>query len=264
MRLLVNGAASDVAARAQETVLTTLRERLDPAGAAYVFITLTTIALAACSSGSEPGVPKATSGSVTVVVDNLAGGRVAGVHYQGPDGVDHYIQAQPGPNVLVSGAAFGTYRLQLDTVWFDDSGLSTGSFKYDGSRWVGDPISASVAIDASKPDDTLHVAFRQMTGGITVVATDPMPDGFWVELLNSDGTDCHCIPGGHGIRAVDSVTVQNLLPGIWRAHFLPMTHFTSPHQPPETIYTVVPSPDTVKVTVSAKQIARASAVYRLQ
>jgi len=223
---------------------------------------MTAITLAACSSGSEPGSPRPTSGSVTVIVDSLSAPAVGGIHFHGPDGADHYVQAKQGPNVLLAGTAFGAYHLAFDTVWFADTGIPNGGVYFDASRWTATPISADAVIDAANPDDTVRVVYRKLTGGVDVTATGN-PE-LWVEFLRPDGTGCQCTShSGNGVRTFGHVTMQNLLPGTWQVHFLPIAYFPTPGGS-GSLYTMIPSPAVVTVTVTAGQITQASTVYTRQ
>jgi hypothetical protein len=215
---------------------------------------------AACGSAAEPRSNGA--GDIQVVVDSLPATGAGGVWVTAPNGTRSYFLAHPGLNLIASDVAFGDYRLEFDTVKFGDTGVNEITLRYDGSRWVASPIVLSVRLDRAHPDSSAHIVYRKVTGGIKVIATGN-PD-FWVEFLRADGSGCRCTAGGgSGLYEHGTATVQDLLPGTYQVHFLPITYFISPHTtaPPRT---VTPSPSTVIVTVRANELAAASTVYTQQ
>lgn len=201
-----------------------------------------------------------TTGSIAVLVDSLPASGVGGVWLQAPDGTKRYFQVSRGPNALLSNTAFGAYRLEFDTVWFRDSGTTT--LRYDGSRWTATPIAIQAAIDRAHSADTIRVVYGIVTGGIAVSATGN--EELWVEFLHADGTGCRCTSwGGNGLRVHGGGSVQDLLPGAYQVHFLPISYGPTPAGSGSR-YVVVPSPSTVLVNVRAGELARAATVYTIQ
>jgi len=211
---------------------------------------------AACGSAAEPG--SGGTGDIQVVVDSLPASGAGGVWVNAPDGTRRYFLAHPGPNLVASHVPFGDYRLEFDTVKFGDTGVFEIELRYDGSRWAATPIALNVRLDPTRPDSTAHITYRKVTGGITVSETGN--HDLWVEFLHADGSGCRCTSGGgNGLyTSRGKATVQDLLPGTYQVHFLPIT-YTIGRQ-----HTVVPSPSTVIVTVRANELATASTVYTEQ
>ena len=225
------------------------------------FLAFVTLAVAVACRDSSGTEPQAATGLIRLTVDSLPATVAGGLHLWAPDGVTQYSLVRQGSNPIITGAMFGEYRLEFDTVRFGDTGTTT--LKYDGSRWTATPISIRLQLDRVNPTHTERIVYRKITGGISVSATGN-PD-LWVEFLHADGSGCRCTAfSGNGLRVPSSsASVQNLLPGDYQVHFLPITYFKTPSGS-GSVYTVIPSPSTVLVTVRAGELAAASTGYTIQ
>ena len=175
------------------------------------FLAFVTLAVAVACGDSRGTEPQGATGSIRLTVDSLPATGAGGLHLWAPDGVMQYSLVRQGSNPIVTGAMFGEYRLEFDTVRFGDTGTST--LKYDGSRWTATPISIRLQLDRVNPAHTERMVYRKITGGISVSATGN-PD-LWVEFLHADGSGCRCTAwGGNGLRIPSSGgSVQDFLPG---------------------------------------------------
>lgn len=224
-------------------------------------LSLATVAVTAGCEAS-PGPAIRAFGTLTIVVDSFPDRGSGDLRLRAPDGTVQVLPVRPGATRLLDTAPFGTYTLELDTVRVGDSGITTP--RYDASRWLATPASVTITLDAAHADAAPTVRYRKLTGGIAVSATGNAE--LWVEFLHADGTGCRCTAwGGSGLRTSSSGgSVQDLLPGDYRVHFLPITYFNTPGGGGGAAYTVVPSPETVNVTVRAGEMVQASTAYRVQ
>lgn len=229
-----------------------------------LFPRVLSLAIVAATAGCDapPGPAIRAFGSLTIVADSFPARGSGELRLRAPDGSVQVLPARPGATRLLDSVPFGTYTVELDTVRVGDSGATR--LLYDGSRWLATPASVTVTLDAANADAAPAVRYRKLTGGIGVSATGN--DELWVEFLHADGSGCRCTAsGGNGLRTANSGgSVQDLLPGEYRVHFLPITYFNTPAGGGGAAYTVVPSPETVSVTVRAGEMAQASTTYRIQ
>ena len=221
-------------------------------------------AVGALSCGADRAAgPTTTSGSIALIVDSLQAPGAGGVWLTAPDGTRRYTLVRAGTTLVAAvPAPLGTYRVEFDTVWFGDTGVN--ALNYDSSRWSANPLALTMRLDPTHAGDTARVVYRQVTGGVLASASGN-PD-LWFEVLHADGSGCHCTSGGgNGRRGTSAGTsIQNLLPGVYKVHFLTITYFPAHPGGDPTPYTVVPVPDTVVVTVRPGALAPASAVYHVQ